>query len=68
MADTSHWDMQLLRGKTYAERAEECRVLAEVCPEHLRQSYLELAAAYEQLAKVGLTACWGFFLCRRPNG
>jgi len=53
MADTSYWDMQLPRGKTYAERAEECRVLAEVCPAHLRQSYLELAAAYEQLAKAG---------------
>jgi len=43
--------MQLGRGRTYAERAEECRSLAKVCPDYLRESYLELAAEYEQLAK-----------------
>jgi len=46
-----HWHTQLERGKTYAERAEECRSLAKVCPEYLRESYLELAAEYEQLAR-----------------
>jgi len=44
MPDASHWDMQLPRGTTYAERAEECRVLANVCPEYLRQSYIQLAS------------------------
>jgi hypothetical protein len=43
--------MQLERGRTYAERAEECRCLAKVCPEYLRENYLELAAEYEGLAK-----------------
>jgi hypothetical protein len=51
MSETFHWNMQLPRGKTYAQRAEECRCLARVCPEDLRASYLELAATYEQLAK-----------------
>lgn len=46
-----HWHTQLERGRTYAERAEECRSLARVCPEYLRESYLDLAAEYEQLAK-----------------
>ena len=50
MSDAFHWNTQLERGKTYAERAEECRSLAKVCPEHLRETYLELAAGYEQLA------------------
>jgi len=51
MSETFHWNMQLLRGGTYAERAVECRCLAQVCPDDLRESYLELAATYEQLAK-----------------
>jgi len=42
---------RLVRAKAYTKRAEECRELAKVCPEHLRQGYLELAAEYEQLAK-----------------
>jgi hypothetical protein len=46
-----HWHMQLERGKTYAERAADCRRLAKVCPGYLTESYLELAAEYEQLAK-----------------
>jgi hypothetical protein len=50
MSDAFHWHMQLPRSKTYAERAEECRCLAKVCPQHLRESYLEMAAEYEQLA------------------
>ena len=53
MSDVFHWHTQLERGKTYAERAEECRSLAKVCPAHLRETYLELAAGYEQLAKQG---------------
>ena len=51
MSNAFHWHMQLGRGRTYAERAEECRSLAKVCPDYLRESYLELAAEYEQLAK-----------------
>jgi hypothetical protein len=43
--------MQLLQGKTYAKRAEECRRAAKICPEYLRESYLEMAAEYEELAK-----------------
>jgi len=46
-----HWNMQLPRGKTYAQRAEECRSLAKVCPEHLKEGYLEMAATYDQLAR-----------------
>ena len=51
MSDVFHQHKRQLRGKPYAERAEECRALAKVCPEHLRESYLELAVEYEQLAK-----------------
>ena len=51
MSETFHWNMQLPRGGTYAERAMECRCLAQVCPDDLRESYLKLAAEYEQLAK-----------------
>jgi hypothetical protein len=51
MSNAFHWYTQLERGKTYAERAEECRCLAKVCPEYLRENYLELAAEYEGLAK-----------------
>jgi hypothetical protein len=36
---------------TYLERADECRALAEIAPKHLRESYLRMAAYYEQLAK-----------------
>jgi hypothetical protein len=50
VSDAFHWHLQLPQSKTYAGRAEECRCLAKVCPEHLRESYLELAAAYDQLA------------------
>jgi hypothetical protein len=50
MSSEFHWHMQLPRSKTYAERGAECRQLARVCPEHLRESYLELAATYDQLA------------------
>ena len=42
---------ELLRGKTYAERAEECRLLAKACPEHLKEGYLEMATEYGKLAK-----------------
>jgi hypothetical protein len=41
----------LPRAKRYAKRAEECRRLAKISPEPLRESYLELAAEYEELAK-----------------
>jgi len=51
MFDVFHWRVRLAREIAYAKRAEECRRLAEVCPEHLSESYLELAAQYEQLAK-----------------
>jgi hypothetical protein len=51
MPETFHWDMLGLQGKTYAERAEECRRVAKLCPEKLRESYLEMAAEYERLAK-----------------
>jgi len=50
MSDAFHWHLQLPRSETYAGRAEECRLLASVCPEDFRASYLELAAAYDQLA------------------
>jgi hypothetical protein len=43
--------IKLLRAKSYAKRAEECRALAKVGPEHLREGYLDLAAQYERLAK-----------------
>jgi len=49
MSDLFYWRIRL--EETYAKRAEECRWLAEVCSEHLRESYLKLAAEYEQLAK-----------------
>jgi hypothetical protein len=51
MSDVFHQHRRLLHAKPYAERAEECRRLAEVCPEHLRDSYLDLAAEYELLAQ-----------------
>ena len=51
MSDLFLWRIRQAREKAYAKRAEECRRLAEVCPEHLRQGYLDLAAEYEQLAK-----------------
>src|SRR5215471_15094284 len=51
MPETFHWNMQVLEGKTYAERAEECRRVANVCPECLKESFLEMAVEYEQLAK-----------------
>jgi hypothetical protein len=51
MCDAFHWDLQLPTAETYSERAEECRMLAKFCPEHLRESYLQLAAAYDQLAR-----------------
>jgi hypothetical protein len=51
MSDAFHWHMQLPRSKMYAGRAEECRWLPRSAPEHLRESYLELAPEYEQLAR-----------------
>jgi hypothetical protein len=36
---------------TYLERAHECRELAKIGPERLRESYLRMAAYYEQLAQ-----------------
>jgi len=51
MSDLFLWRIRQAREKAYAKRAEECRRLAEVCPEHLRQGYLDLATEYEQLAK-----------------
>ena len=51
MPKTFRWKMRLLQGKTYPERAKECRRLAEVCPEDLKESYLEMAAEFEQLAR-----------------
>ena len=50
MPETFQWNMQVLEGKTYARRAKECRRVAKFCPEYLRESYLEMAAEYEQLA------------------
>ena len=51
MSDLFLWRLRAAREMAYAKRAEECRRLAEVCPEHLRQGYLDLAAEYEQLAE-----------------
>ena len=51
MFDVFHWRVEVARRVAYAKRAEECRWLADVCPEHLRESYLKLGAEYEQLAK-----------------
>ena len=42
--------MEVLQGKTYAERAKECLRVAKVCPKYLKESYLEMAVGYEQLA------------------
>jgi hypothetical protein len=53
MPETFRWNMELLQGKTYAERAKECLRVAQVCPKYLKESYLEMAAEYEQLAKQG---------------
>jgi hypothetical protein len=39
------------QSKTYVKRAEECRWLATISPPEFRQTYLKLAAEYEQLAK-----------------
>jgi hypothetical protein len=51
MSDLFSWHVEFPTAETYAERAAECRRLAKICPEYLRESYLELAAEYEQLAK-----------------
>jgi len=51
MPATFHWNMEVLQGKTYAERAKECLRMANVCPESLKESYLEMVVEYEQLAK-----------------
>jgi len=51
MSDLFLWRIRQAREKAYAKRAEECRRLAEVCPEHLRQGYLDLAAEYERLVE-----------------
>jgi hypothetical protein len=50
MSEPFHVHIQVLRSKNYAKRAQECRSLARICPEHLRESYLRLAAEYEQFA------------------
>jgi hypothetical protein len=47
MSDASH-----LQSKTYAGRAWECRWLATICPEDLKERYLELAEEYERLVKL----------------
>jgi hypothetical protein len=46
MSDASH-----LESKTNAGRALECHWLATICPEHLREGYLELAAEFEWLTR-----------------
>ena len=51
MFDVFHSRVRVMREVAYAKRAEECRWLADVCPEHLGESYLKLGAEYEQLAK-----------------
>jgi hypothetical protein len=51
MPATFHWNMEVLQGKTYAERAKECLRVAKFCPKYLKESYLEMAVEYEQLAK-----------------
>jgi len=51
VGDMSDLFLWRIREKAYTKRAEECRQLAKICPEHLRQGYLDLAAEYEQLAK-----------------
>ena len=51
MSDLFREQRKLLHAKRYAERAEECRKLAKICPNHLKESYLEMADEYEQLAK-----------------
>jgi hypothetical protein len=50
MSDAFHWNVQLPLTKTSTGRPEECRWLATIGPKELRESYLELAAEYEQLA------------------
>ena len=50
MPETFRWNMEVLQGRTYAERAEECLRVAKVCPKFLKESYLEMAVGYEQLA------------------
>jgi hypothetical protein len=47
MFDASH-----LQSKTLAGRAWECRWLATICPEDLKERYLELAEEYERLVKL----------------
>ena len=51
VGDMSDLFLWRIREKAYTKRAEECRQLAKICPEHLRQGYLDLAAEYEQLAE-----------------
>jgi hypothetical protein len=51
MSELFRWHVKFPDAKTLSKRAEECRLLATVCPEHLREPYLEMAAGYEQLAK-----------------
>ena len=38
MFDVFHWRVRLTREIAYAKRAEECRRLAKVCPEHLSEA------------------------------
>jgi hypothetical protein len=50
MSDIPHLHVDRPPPTTYARRAEECRWLASVSPPEFRESYLTLAARYEQLA------------------
>jgi hypothetical protein len=34
--------------KTYRERARQCRNFAQLGPEHMKESFLRLAEAYEE--------------------
>jgi hypothetical protein len=51
MLGTFHRNMGVLQGKTYAERATECLRVAKVCPKFLKESYLQMAVEYAQLAE-----------------
>jgi hypothetical protein len=51
MSDLFCWHIEFPTAETYARRSQECRRLAKLCPEHLKEGYVELAVEYERLAK-----------------
>jgi hypothetical protein len=43
---------ELPKSNTYRRRAEECRKLAKIASNHVRESYIKVADEYERLAEL----------------